>query len=180
MSGHHFFELTPPVTTADHQLGAESARVTLVEFGDIECPNCRQAAPAVKLLLDHFAGRVRFVFRHFPLEEVHPHALAAAEAAECAAGQGKFWPMLELLFDHQAHLKPPQLRSYVERLELDMSRYAAEMDDHVYLQRIREHQQSGRDSGVRGTPAFFVNGRIQDASFGIQALLAPIEAALTG
>jgi protein-disulfide isomerase len=178
MSGHHFFELTQAVTPTDHQLGTESARVTLVEYGDIECPNCKQTAPAVKLLLDHFSGQVRFVFRHFPLEEVHPHALLAAEAAECAGGQGKFWPMLELLFDNQQHLKPPQLHGYAERLELDMARYTAEMDDHVYLQRIREHLQSGRDSGVRGTPSFFVNGKIQDGSFGVRALFAPIEAAL--
>ena len=132
----------------------------------------------VKLLLARFTGRIRFIFRNFPLEEVHPHALQAAEAAECAGGQGQFWPMHDLLFDNQAHLKLPQLRGYAERLELDMGRYDLEMDDHVYLQRVREHMQSGRDSGVRATPTFFLNGRIQDVSFGLNALFDAVEAAL--
>jgi hypothetical protein len=92
-----------------------------------------------------FEDRIRFVYRHFPLEEVHPHALHAAEAAECAGGQGKFWPMHDLLFENQPHLKLPQLRSYAERLDLDLPRYVAEMKDQVYLQRIREHIQSGRE-----------------------------------
>src|SRR5476651_1455311 len=178
MSTHHPFELAVPVSAVDHVLGPDHAHVTVVEYGDFECPNCKQAAPAVKLLLDRFAERVRFVYRHFPLEEVHPHALAAAEVAECAGAQGQFWPMHDLLFEHQLHLKTNQLRGYAERLRLDMARYTAEMDDHVYLQRIREHQQSGRDSGVRATPTLFVNGRIQDVSFGIHALFEVVEALL--
>jgi protein-disulfide isomerase len=132
----------------------------------------------VKLLLERFTGRIRFIFRNFPLEEVHPRALQAAEAAECAGGQGKFWPMHDLLFDNQAHLKPHQLHGYAERLQLDMARYDLEMDDHVYLQRVREHMQSGRDSGVRGTPTFFLNGRIQDVSFGLSVLFDTVGAAL--
>src|SRR5580765_2081029 len=115
-------------------------------------------------MLDRFAGRVRFAFRHFPLEEVHPHALHAAEAAECAGAQGKFWPMHDLLFENQAHLKLPQLRGYAEKLGLDVARYTLEMDDHVYLQRIREHMQSGQASGVRATPTFFINGKLHDVS----------------
>jgi protein-disulfide isomerase len=154
------------------------APVTVVEYGDFECPNCKQAAPAVKLLLARFAGRVRFVYRHLPLEEVHPHALHAAEAAECAAAQAKFWPMHDLLFDNQAHLKLKQLHGYAEDLGLDLARYTAEMNDRVYLQRIREHMQSGRDSGSRGTPTFFVNGTIQDVSFGLNLLFDTVEAAL--
>jgi protein-disulfide isomerase len=130
------------------------------------------------MLLEHFKGRIRFAFRHFPLEEVHPHALRAAEAGECAGAQDKFWPMHDLLFDNQPHLKPPQLRSYAERLQLDMSRYDIEMDDEVYLQRVREHIQSGRESGVRATPTFFVNGRIKDVSFGMRSLFDAVEAAL--
>src|SRR6266850_1256314 len=132
------FELAVPVNPADHASGASHAPVTVVEYGDFECPNCKQAAPAVKLLLARFAGRVRLVWRNFPLEEVHPHALHAALAAEAAAGQGKFWPMHDLLFENQKHLKLPQLRSYAERLELDMRRYDADMGDTVYLQRVRE------------------------------------------
>jgi len=172
------FELAVPVNPADHRLGASHAPVTLVEYGDFECPNCKQAAPAVKLLLARFAGRVGFVWRHFPLEEVHPHALQAALAAEVAAGQGKFWPMHDLLFDNQQHLKPPHLRGYAQQLELDLRRYDADMADTVYLQRVREDIAGGTASGVRSTPSFFLNGVIQDVSFGLQHLADNIEAAL--
>ena len=170
------FELVLPVGGADHILGPSHAPVTVVEYGDFECPNCKQAAPAVKLLLQRFSGRVRLVYRHFPLEEVHPHALHAALAAETAAAQGKFWPMHDLLFENQQHLKPPALRRYAEQLELDLARYDAEMADERYLQRVREHMESGERSGVRGTPGFFVNGKIEDVSFGLQRLFDAVEA----
>ncbi|MGZ5140119.1 MAG: DsbA family protein [Burkholderiales bacterium] len=172
------FHLTDPVTAADHVIGPSRAAVTIVEYGDFECPNCKQAAPAVKLMLERFAGRVRFVYRHFPLEQVHPHAVHAAEAAECAAGQGRFWQMHDLLFANQNHLKRPQLLGYAEQLELDMARYTAEFDDHVYLQRVCEHMTSGVASGVRATPGFFLDGKIQDVSFGLQSLERAIEASL--
>jgi len=178
MNQQHPFELAVPIQNTDHVIGASHAPVTIVEYGDFECPNCKQAAPAVKLLLERFAGHTRFVFRHFPLEEVHPHALGAALAAECAGGQGKFWEMHDLLFANQDRLKLPQLRAYAERLQLDMARYTAEMDDQVYLQRIREHLDGARRSGVRATPTFFVNGRLQDVSFGMRALFDAVEAAL--
>jgi len=178
MNPHPAFELTVPVVPTDHVLGPAHAPVTLVEYGDFECPSCKQAAPAVKLLLQRFAGQIRFAYRHFPLEEVHPHALHAAEAAESAGGQGRFWEMHDLLFENQRHLKLGQLQGYAQQMQLDMARYTAEMDDEIYLQRIREHQRSGHDSGVRSTPAFFVNGRIQDVSFGLQSLFDVVEAAL--
>jgi protein-disulfide isomerase len=178
MNQRQAFELAVPVSAVDHVLGPGHAPVTLVEYGDFECPNCRQAVPAVKLLVERFAGRIRFVFRHFPLEDVHPHALHAAQAAEIAGGQGRFWPMHDLLFDNQSHLKLPQLRSYAERLELDMARYTAEMDDEVYLQRIREHIAGGVQSGARGTPTFFINGMLHDASYGLHSLVEGVEAAL--
>ena len=176
MNEHRKFELAVPVSAVDHTLGASHAPVTVVEYGDFECPNCKQAAPAVKLLLERFAGRVRLVYRHFPLEEVHPHALQAALAAEVAAGQGKFWPMHDLLFDNQRHLKLPQLRGYAQRLELDMLRYDAEMEGELYLQRVREQVEGGERSGVRGTPTFFLNGTVQDVSFGLQALFEKVGA----
>ena len=175
MTQHHPLDLTPSVSAQDHSRGADHAPVTIVEYGDFECPTCKQAAPAVKLLLDRFPEQVRIVFRHFPLEQPHPHALQAAEAAEAAGAQGKFWEMHDLLFDNQRHLKQQQLHGYAERLGLDMARYTAEMDDEVYRQRIREHQRSAQDSGVRGTPTFFVNGRIQDVSFGMQQLFDAVE-----
>jgi protein-disulfide isomerase len=173
-------DLAVPASDADNALGAAHARVTVVEYGDFECPNCKQAFPGVKLLLARFTGRMRFVFRHFPLEEVHPHALHAALAAEAAGGQGRFWEMHDLLFENQHHLKPHALRAYAERLELDLARFDADMADEIYLQRVREHQESGRRSGVRGTPTFFVNSRVQDVSFGMQSLERTIESALKG
>ena len=172
------FELTVPVDATDHLIGPAHAPVTVVEYGDFECPNCKQALPAVKLLLSRFRERIRFAYRHFPLEEVHPHALHAAEAAESAGAQGKFWPMHDLLFEQQPQLKLKQLRGLAERLQLDMARYDAEMADHIYLQRIRGHMGSGRASGARATPTFFVDGRIQDVSFGMQVLFDKVEVAL--
>jgi protein-disulfide isomerase len=178
MNHTDIFRLAVPANSTDHTMGEAHAGVTVVEYGDFECPNCKQAAPAVKLLLEKFAGRVRLVFRHFPLEEIHPHALLAAEVAEVGAAQGKFWPMHDLLFEHQLHLQPKDLRSYAQRAQLDMARYTAELDDHIYLQRVREHEHSGRLSGVRATPSFFVNDSIEDVSFGLQRLFEAVESKL--
>jgi protein-disulfide isomerase len=172
------FELAVPVSAVDHILGSAHARVTIVEYGDFECPNCKQAAPAVKLLLQKFAGRVRVAFRHFPLEEVHPHALHAGLAAEAAGAQGRFWEMHDLLFDNQQHLKLKQLHGYADKLGLDMTRYDGDMGREAHLQRIREQIESGQRSGVRATPTFFVNGKIQDVSFGLQSLAHGVEAAV--
>lgn len=174
----HQRDLVAPVTAVDHQLGPEHAPVTVVEYGDFECPTCKQAAPSLKLLLQHFPGQVRLVFRHFPIEEVHPQALCAAEAAEVAGAQGKFWEMHDLLFANQLHLKPNHLRSYAEQLQLDLARYTAEMDDEIYRQRIREHIDGARRSGVRGTPGIFLNGVIHDVSAGMQTLFDKVEAVL--
>jgi protein-disulfide isomerase len=180
MNPHQPFHLAVPVNGTDHVLGAYGAPITLVEYGDFECPNCKQAAPAVKLLLERFEERVRLVFRHFPLEEVHPHALLAAEAAEAAGAQGKLWPMHDLLFENQSHLKLSNLHGYAERLGLDMARYTAEMDDHVYLQRVREHIEGARASGVHATPTFFLNGKVHDVSFGIRTLFDSVQQLLDG
>ena len=174
----HGVDLAAPVVATDHTLGPEHARVVVVEYGDFECPICKQAAPTVRLLLERFPNRVRIAFRHFPLEQAHPHALLAAEAAESAGEQGKFWEMHDLLFANQGHLEQRHLHSYAGRLGLDMARFTAEMDDRVYTQRIREHQESGRRSHIRGTPGFFVDGRIQDVSFGFERLFDAVGAAL--
>lgn len=171
-------DLSEAVGAVDHVLGPEDAPVTIVEYGDFECPSCKHAAPAVRMLLKRFEDRVRFAFRHFPVEEFHPHALAAAEAAECAGAQGKFWEMHDLLFDNQSRLELEHLRAYAEQLGLDMASYAAAMGEHVYHQRVREHIDSGKRSGLRATPGFFVNGRIQDVSFGLHLLLDATEAEL--
>jgi protein-disulfide isomerase len=171
-------ELTVPPTARDHAIGSSDSALTVVEYGDFECPNCKQAAPAVKLLLGRFGDRMRFVYRHFPLQEVHRHAVAAAEAAESAGGQGKFWPMHDLLFDNQSRLESSELRAYAERLQLDLGRYAAEMDRHLHLGRVQQDVASGRASGVRATPTFFVDGKLQDVSYGLQSLFDVVSAAL--
>ena len=172
------FTLAVPVNHTDHVLGPASAKVTVVEYGDFECPSCGQAYPAVKMLLKRFGERVRFVYRHFPLVEVHPHAELAAEAAEAAGAQHKFWPMHDLLFEHQQHLKANNLRQYALQAELDLDRYDYEMKEHLYLQRVHEHIDGGANSGVRSTPGFFVNGAVEDVSFGLERLDKAVEAAL--
>jgi protein-disulfide isomerase len=171
-------DLSDPVNQSDHVLGDPHAAVTVVEYGDFQCPTCKQAAPSVKLLLDRFEGRVCFVFRHFPQEAIHPQALQAAEAAECAGGQGKFWPMHDMLFAHQDRLKLTDLHDYAASLGLDMARFTAEMDDEVYRQRIREHIDSGHRSHLKATPGFYLNGMIVDVSFGVQALFDATSKAL--
>jgi protein-disulfide isomerase len=178
MQHAHNSELAVPVGASDHAQGPEHAPVTVVEYGDFECPSCRLAAPAVTMLLERYPERVRFVFRHFPIESAHPHALIAAEVSEIAAAQGRFWPMYAALFAHQPHFEPRQLQRYAEELGIDMARYEAELDDHIYLQRVREHEQGGRASGVRASPGFFVNGRVQDVSFGMQHLHDAVAALL--
>jgi len=177
MSQHDKFELAVPVSAADNALGPAQARVTLVEYGDFECPNCKQAAPVVKLLLARFGAGVRLVYRHFPLE-VHPHAVHAALAAEAAGGQGRFWAMHDLLFDNQQHLELGHLRGYAEQLRLDLARFDRDMDDPSPLQRVRQQIDGGKRSGVRATPTFYINGVIRDTSFGLQSLADGVEAAL--
>ncbi len=161
-------DLIEPVTAADHQRGFADARCLIVEYGDFECPNCKQAAAAVEMLLKRFEGEVRFVYRHYPLEQVHPHAVQAAEAAECAAAQRRFWEMHQLLFENQRQLELDDLRGYAQRLGLDMTGYSQEMTDHTHLAHVRKHIESGRGSGVRATPGFFINGTRQDVSFGLR------------
>src|SRR5450631_2732645 len=177
-SASHPISLAMPVEPADHMLGSEHARVTIVEYGDFECPSCKVAATTPALLLERFPNRIRFVFRHFPLQEAHPHALMAAEASEAAAAQGKFWPMYDVLFQNQAHLKDKDLYRYAATLGLDMARYTAEMDDHIYLQKVREHMEGARRSHIRATPTFFINGMVQDISFGMKALHDAVTAAV--
>jgi protein-disulfide isomerase len=177
-SPSHPITLAVPPERTDHSLGSEHARVTVIEYGDFECPSCKMAAPTPRLLLDKYPNKLRFIFRHFPLEDAHPHALLAAEASEAAAAQGKFWPMHDVLFQNQMHLKDKDLYRHAAGLGLDMVRYQAEMDDHIYLQKVREHIDGGKRSHIRATPTFFVDGVIQDISFGMQALHDSVAAAV--
>jgi protein-disulfide isomerase len=162
--------LADPPEPTDHAQGSEHAPVVLIEYGDFECPGCKVAVQTPKLLLERFPNRIRFIFRHFPVQDAHPHALLAAEAAEAAAAQGKFWAMHDLLYANQMHLKERDLHRHAEKAGLDIARYAAEMDDHIYLQKVREQMDGGRRSHLRATPTFFLNGVVHDASFGMQGL----------
>lgn len=171
-------DLIDPIGSTDHVLGVPHAPVEVVEYGDFQCPTCKHVVPVVQMLLKHFEGRIRFAYRHYPIEDAHPHALCAAEAAECAGAQGKFWEMHQLLFDNQSHLDRKHLHRYAEALGLDMARFASEMNGESYRQRIREQMDAARRSHLRATPGFFVERRIQDVTFGNQALFDATEAAL--
>jgi protein-disulfide isomerase len=175
----HSISLAVPPEPTDHFLGSEHARVTLVEYGDFECPSCKVAAATPKLLLERFPNKIRFIFRHFPLPEAHPRALIAAEAAEAAAAQGQFWAMHDALFQDQTHIKDKDLYRHAVDLGLDPARYTAEMDDHIYLQKVREHIEGGRRSHIRATPTFFLDGVVQDISFGMKALHDAVAHAVT-
>ena len=170
--------LAVPVQPYDHVVGSLEARVTVIEYADFECPICAATEPAVRQLLKLYGGGIRFVFRHFPIEDAHPHALLASEAAEAAGAQGKFWPMHDLLLANTAHLARQHLEGYASRIDLDLVRFRADLDDEVYRQRVREHQAGGRSSHLRATPAFFVDGVVEDISGGMRDLFGAVEAAL--
>jgi protein-disulfide isomerase len=148
--------LVPEVADArDHVRG--SSGPTLVMFGDYECPYTRRAYRSVQQL-EAVSVPFRFAFRHFPLVEIHPHALVAAEASEAAAAQGRFWPMHDLLFRRQAALEPADLERYARELGLDLERFARELDAHVHLDRIDTDRSSALASGATGTPTIFIDG----------------------
>lgn len=170
--------LTPPVGPRDHVLGPPDAPVTLVEYGDFECPLCGRAYAELKRALQQLSGKVRFVFRHFPLHEEHPHAQHAAEVAEAAAAQGKFWEMHDLLYQRQGQLGDEDLVRYARELGLDAERVRRELAAHVHAQRVREDYASGTASGVTGTPRFFINGRRHEEPGDAKTLAAALRRAL--
>jgi formate-nitrite transporter family protein len=151
-----------PVGERDHVTGLDDAPVTLVEYGDFECPYCGMAYPIVRSIQRQLGNRLRFVYRHFPLKERHPHAQHAAEAAESAAAQGKFWEMHAALFEHQDALEDEALRSYALEIGLDGERVERDLESGTYARRVRDDFRSGVRSGVNGTPTFFVNGERYD------------------
>jgi protein-disulfide isomerase len=170
--------LTTPIGPTDHTIGPETARVTLVEYGDYECPFCGRAQPIVKQLLGLLRDDVLFAFRHFPLTQVHPHALDAAIAAEAAGAQGRFWEMHDLLFTHQDRLAPRDLLVLARNLDLDLERFAEDLTQRTYEPRIRQDFLSGMRSGVNGTPTFFINDVRHNGSWQLESLLDGIRAAL--
>jgi protein-disulfide isomerase len=170
-------DLAEPVDPQrDHIRGPSESPVTVVEYGDFQCPNCGQAEPAVRELLAEF-GDVRYVWRHLPLRDVHPQAQLAAEAAEAAASQGAFWAMHDVLLDNQDTLKPDQLVRHAADLGLDVDRFSHELRKHEHAARIADDMESADLSGVRGTPTFFVNGERHYGAYDIEALSAAVRVA---
>ncbi len=172
--------LTPAVSDSDHSAGPAAAQVTLVEYGDYECPHCGRAHPIVHEVRKIMGDRLRFVFRNFPLAEAHPHSVHAAEAAEAAGAQGRFWEMHDHLFKHQIALEDENLLRYAQRLGLDTARVKRELEAGTYADRVRADFRSGVRSGVNGTPTFFINGQRLDGPWDRDALLEALERAARG
>lgn len=168
-------KLTLPVGDRDHILGQEDAPVTLVEYGDLECPYCRQVNPVIRELRRRMGGRLRYVFRQFPISSSHPHAQMAAEAAEAAGAQGKYWEMHDYLLEHQLALEEVNLLEYAAELELDVERFERDLKEHTYADKVREDFKSGVRSGVNGTPTFFINGSRYDGPWDVESLIEAIE-----
>ena len=170
--------LTPPVSERDHTQGPAGAPATLVEYGDYQCPYCGAAYPVVKRLQKTLGKKLRFVFRNFPLTQSHPYALIAAEAAEAAALQGKFWEMHDLIYEHQTHLKPDIIPVWAKRIGLDLEKFGNDIKYDVVADRIKEDRQSGIRSGVNGTPTFYINGTRYDGSPDYESLRVALESEL--
>lgn len=166
--------LTVPINERDHVRGSLDAPVVLVEYGDFECPYCAAAYAVVKKLEEDLPDTLAVVFRQFPLVNVHPHAQLAAEAAEAAGAQGRFWRMHDVLFEHQDALAPADLMKYATALHLDLRRFAADLSRHMFLPKIEDDMRGGLQSGVKGTPTFFINGVLHQGGLDEASLLASI------
>lgn len=169
--------LTLPVSAQrDHILGSSKAGITILEFGDFECPFCREAHFILKDIMGSSSDLVQLAYRHFPLTQVHPHSQRAAEAAEAAGAQGRFWEMHDLLFENQHALDDYDLVNYASALNLDVMRFRLELLQGTHIPRVREDFLAGIRSGVNGTPSFFVDGRRYDGPWDLESLNAMIEA----
>lgn len=165
-----------PLTEDDHITGPDGAELELVMYGDFQCPYCIAAHPIVTRVRDRLEGRLRFVFRHFPLDDVHPFAQEAAEAAEAAAAQDRFWEMYELMYRSRGKLSRAELLGYARSLELDVEVFEAELASGAHTARVRRDFDGGAATGISGTPAFFINGMRHDGSFDAGSLIAALEA----
>jgi protein-disulfide isomerase len=168
-------QLVVPVGPDDHVEGSDDAAITIVEYGDFQCPYCGQAYPIVKRLQSDFGDSLRLVFRNMPLTNVHPQAELAAETAEAVGLQGKFWPMHDVLFENQRDLSGPALLRYVEDVGADLSQVANALNDGVVQKRVKDDVESGIRSGVNGTPTFFVNGERYDGSWDYESFHAYLQ-----
>jgi protein-disulfide isomerase len=164
-------KLRTAVTSRDHIQGSEDAELTLVEYGDYECPSCGSAHPIVKRIQEQLGKRLRLVFRNFPLSEIHPHAESAAETAEFAATQGRFWEMHDLLFENQEQLSDALYSALAEQLGLSQTALLQVLEEGKYKDRVRADFSSGVRSGVNGTPTFFINGMRHDGTFDYETLV---------
>jgi protein-disulfide isomerase len=171
-------KLAVPVNAQDHMRGNPNAPLTLLEYGDYQCPYCGAAYPIVEQVRQRFGDRLRFVFRHFPLTQAHPNAEAAAEAAEAAGAQGKFWEMHDMIFTHQHALDDVHLAAYAADIGLDVAHFELDLASHAYAERVRKHFISGVRSGVNGTPTFFINDERHNGSFDLPTLTAALQSAL--
>lgn len=167
--------LTVEVSAEDHVQGADSAQITLVEYGDYQCPYCRKAHPIVKKIQEAVGDKLRFVFRDFPLTRIHPNALHAAEASEIAAEHGVFWEMHDALFENQKSLEDENLIAYAESLGIDKEKFAADLENGTYEKKVRAEFLSGIESGVNATPTFFINGVRFDGSWEYDSLLEALQ-----
>lgn len=168
-------ELRQPISEGDHTWGPLDARLSLVEYGDYECSFCGEAYPVTKQVKNFYNDEICFVFRNFPIANAHPHALRAAEAAEAAGAQHKFWEMHDRLYEHQDALDDEMLLAHAKHIGLDLEQFAADLVGHVHLDRIREDLASGARSGVNGTPTFFTNGIRYDGPPDPRSLIAALE-----
>lgn len=169
--------LSRAVDAQDHIRGAATAPVTIVEYGDYQCPYCGQSYAVLRQVLGHkdaVADSVRYVFRNFPLNQLHQFAELAAEAAEAAGAQGKFWEMHGTLFQNQHHLSGDDVVNYAENLGLDLDRFISDVNQRKFRPVIERDLQSGIDSGVHGTPSFFINGKSHVGGFDAESLRAAI------
>jgi protein-disulfide isomerase len=164
--------LTEPVTERDHAIGPATAPITIVEYGDYECPSCLNAVPIITQVRQMLGDRLRFVFRHFPQSSIHPHASAAAEAAEAAGEQGKFWPMHNALFQHQQDLGEIDFAHLALTLGLEIYKFETGRTRERHHQRVQADYQSGLASGVNKTPTLFINGRRYDGTLEAMAITA--------
>lgn len=167
-----------PVRPEDHIEGEAEAPCTLVEYGDYQCPHCGRAYPIVKRVQKHFGKRLRFVFRNFPLNEIHPYAETAAETAEFAAAAGKYWEMHDALFENQSRFGPSFFPELAQKLGLDAAALQGALAEGRYRAHVKSDFMSGARSGVNGTPTFFINGQRLDGSWEYEDLVAAIDAAL--
>jgi protein-disulfide isomerase len=154
--------LSIPVSSNDHIQGPPDAPAILVEYGDYQCPKCAQAHPAVKALQERFEGALCLVFRNMPMTQIHPHAQLAAEAAEAAGAQGKFWEMHDALYENQRYLRPELIATLAGELKLDIALFENNLAAHRFRERVRRDFMGGVRSGVNGTPTFFINGERYD------------------